>query len=47
MEEPKIFHPIGKKELGFGLGILLCGMALCNFLFYGGLNLGFAIASFL
>ena len=38
-------HPIGKKELLFGLGILLCCLGLCNFLFYGGLNLGFAIAS--
>ena len=49
MEETNISreHPIGKKELGFGLGILLCCMGLCNFLFFGGLNLGFAIASFL
>lgn len=38
------FFPTGKKELFFALGILLCSLALMNFIFYGGFNLGFAIA---
>ena len=33
-----------KNELIFGLFALVCGTALCNFILYGGLNLGFAIA---
>ena len=37
-------YATGKKELFFGLGILLSAMALCNFIVFGGFNLGFAIA---
>ena len=34
----------GKKELIFGIGILLCAFALCNFIVWGGFNLGFSVA---
>lgn len=37
--------PTGKKELIFGLLILIGGMALCNFMIFGGFNLGFAVMS--
>ena len=36
--------PAARSELIFGLFALLCGMGLCNFVFFGGLNLGFSIA---
>lgn len=37
--------PSGKKDLTFGLLILVFGWLLCNSVFYAGLNLGFAIFS--
>ncbi len=46
--KPKILgFPTGKKELLFGVAILFIGMALFNFIIWGGFNLGFAIASIL
>ena len=39
----KPFFPSKKAELLFGGGILVIGCLLCNCLFYGGLNLGFAL----
>ena len=36
------FFPTGKKELFFGLGGILCGLALVNCLLFAGANLGFA-----
>lgn len=39
----KPFFPSKKAELLFGAGILVIGCFLCNCLFYGGLNLGFAL----
>lgn len=41
---PSPSFPLGKKELLFALGALICGMLLCNFTLFGGWNLGFAIA---
>ena len=38
-------YPTGKKELLFGLCVLLSAMALCNFTIYGGFNLGFALGA--
>lgn len=35
--------PTGARELVFGGAILLSAMLLCNFVIYGGFNLGFAI----
>lgn len=40
-----ITFPTGKKEILFAGGILLCAMALCNFVLFGGFNLGFSIAA--
>lgn len=40
-----ITFPTGKKEIFFAGGILLCAMALCNFVLFGGFNLGFSIAA--
>lgn len=40
---PPMF-PAGRKELWFAGLIFLCGMAMANFVLYGGLNLGFAVA---
>lgn len=37
--------PTGKRELLFCAAILICGLALGNFILYGGFNLGFAIAA--
>ena len=37
---PKITFPMGRRELFFGLGILLFSLVLCNGLFYYGPNLG-------
>lgn len=34
----------GRKEWIYGLLALICGMMLCNFVIYGGFQLGFAIA---
>ena len=49
MEETNLPQPreytTGGKELCFGLGISLSALALCNFIFFGGFNLGFAIAA--
>ena len=47
MEENNIprEYPTGGKDLLFGGLILLIGMALCNFIIYGGFNLGFAIGA--
>lgn len=36
--------PTGKQELRFGLLLLLCSLALANSIFFGGLQLGYAIA---
>ena len=48
MEENDLLQPreytTGKHELCFGFGILFIALALCNFIFFGGFNLGFAIA---
>ena len=35
--------PSGKREFIYALVVLICGCFLCNSVFYGGLNLGFAI----
>ena len=49
MEENALLQPreytTGKHELCFGFGILFIALALCNFIFFGGFNLGFAIAA--
>lgn len=37
-------YPAGKRELWFGLGMIISGLLLANVLLYAGLNLGFAIA---
>ena len=37
--------PTGKRELIFGVFILLCSLMLCNFTLFGGFNLGFAIGA--
>lgn len=37
------FFPSGKKELIFGIAILLCGWLICNSVFFAGFHLGFAI----
>ena len=42
---PKITFPMGKKELIFGLGILIFSLLLCNSLLYGGVNLGAGVAA--
>ena len=42
---PSPSFPVGKKELLFAAGALLCGMMLCNFTLFGGWNLGFALAA--
>lgn len=40
-------YPAGPRELLFGAGILVLSMLLCNFVIYGGVNLGFALGSVL
>lgn len=35
--------PSGKREFIYALVVLICGCFLCNSVFYGGLNLGFAV----
>ena len=49
MEENDLLQPreytTGGKELCFGLGIFITALALCNFIIFGGFNLGFAIAA--
>ncbi len=37
--------PSAGKELGFFLAALVCGLLLCNFILFGGFNLGFAIGA--
>lgn len=37
--------PTGKRELIFGLLMLIFGLAVCNFTLYGGFNLGFAVVA--
>ena len=37
------FFPTGKREFAFGFVMLILGWLLCNSIFYGGFNLGFAI----
>lgn len=41
-ERPGFFT--GKRELLFAAGMLICGIALINFIAFGGFHLGFAIA---
>lgn len=41
----KPFLPAGKREVIFAGVTLLIAMALCNFILYGGFNLGFALAA--
>ena len=38
---------VGRQELIFAICALVCGAVLCNFTFFGGFNLGFAIATVL
>ncbi len=38
------FFPTGKKELLFGIGAAVSGLAMVNCLIFGGANLGFALA---
>ena len=38
------FFPTGKKELIFGIGAAVSGLAMVNCLIFGGANLGFALA---
>ena len=40
---PRYVFPMGKKELLFAVGMLLFSLLLCNGLFYGGMNLFFAL----
>ncbi len=42
--QPPPSFPAGKKEGVFALCALISGMLLCNFVLFGGFNLGFAIA---
>lgn len=48
-EQPVIFekpvYPIGKRELVFGVMLLLFGLLLCNCLLFAGANLGVAAAA--
>jgi len=45
-EKPELpAYDTGKKELFFGIAILIFGMLLCNSVLYGGFYLGFAIFS--
>jgi len=44
-ENRRWFYALGKRELCFGAVLFVCALALCNFTFYGGFRLGFAIAS--
>ena len=37
-------YPTQKRELNFGLFIVLISLLLCNCLIFGGLNLGFGLA---
>ena len=37
------YFPSGKREFLYALVVLICGCFLCNSVFYGGLNLGFAL----
>lgn len=42
--EPASAFPTSRKELIYGLLALICSLMLCNFVIYGGFQLGFAIA---
>ena len=37
--------PTGKRELAFGVTIVILSLLLCNFTLFGGFNLGFAVAA--
>lgn len=41
-EQP--FFPTGRRELFFGIGTVISGLAMVNCLIFGGVNLGFALA---
>lgn len=43
--QPAPRYPAGKRELRFGLAVLLCSVFLWNCILYGGFSLGFAIGS--
>lgn len=43
LENKQIRYSTGRKELLFGLLILICAIALVNFTLFGGLNLGYSI----
>ena len=42
--QPASAFPASRKELIYGLLALICSLMLCNFVIYGGFQLGFAIA---
>jgi hypothetical protein len=44
---PENTPAVGRQELIFAICALICGAVLCNFTFFGGFNLGFAIATVL
>lgn len=44
-DAPSPGFPTGLKEFLFGILILVCGWLLCNSVFFGGFNLGFALFS--
>lgn len=43
VQQTQLSYPAGKKELIFAACLLLLGLALGNFVLFGGLNLGYAI----
>ena len=43
--QPQPVFQTGRRELIFGLLVLLSALCLCNFTVYGGLNLGFALGT--
>ena len=44
---PENTPAVSRQELIFAICALICGAVLCNFTFFGGFNLGFAIATVL
>ena len=42
---PTIPFPAGKRELVFGILLLISAFGLCNFTIYGGFNMGFALGA--
>ena len=46
-EVPRREYPIGGREWAFALLSLICGLLLCNFVLFGGFNLGFAVGMIL